>query len=181
MSLQKIRDESFQAIIDPLERIANSLEHSAVDSPLVITIIGALVASVAAYTFNRLHWKELSRKESIVNELNLIQGFLEELENLSVEYWLSDAIADTSERADEIRIKALLLSSMSHASLVAANFKIKNNAKNELVELIGDLFDMITGDKFEVDDRTPNQRLASTIVTKFRICRAKISELKYKN
>ena len=129
--------------------------------PLISAFVGACLGSFLAFCFNRLHWrwteKEKQERESFSKLLTLIDA----LEAVSVEYWIKDHNEDDAKNEVYIKSKHRLIDRY----IREINTKDKL-IKKELEDFASNIFDVITGDNFESEERKLSKNKAISILNK---------------
>jgi hypothetical protein len=126
--------------------------------PLISAFVGACLGSFLAFLFNRLNWKLTEQDKQKKELFSKLATLIENLEKLSVEYWITDH--NEEDAKNEVYIKS------KHRLLVKyireINTKDKT-IKKELEDFADKIFDVITGDDFESKERKLSKSKAISI------------------
>lgn len=154
------------------------------ESPKII--FSGFVGALTAYLFNLFHWQtteKIRKREAICQS---ISHNIENLEDISLKYWLAqpsqdDHLSFVELKQLEILLKSRLRTQVSHTKnlkLHIGNSKKFKKRIETLESLNGRLFDIATGDDFESKIRTSRPSKCnriSTICTEIKFALAELS------
>jgi len=130
---------------------------------LFVVLVGAL----SAYFFNYLHWKMESKKNKLSVLSDALSSLIDELESVSVHYWLMPYQSDSQPEAHalEIKIKANRQLASKYIRLITSRLSDKDDGltKKELEDFDQEMFEIITGDGFESQSREVSKPKAAEI------------------
>ena len=130
---------------------------------LFVVFVGAL----SAYLFNYFHWKMISKKNKLSGLCTAFTSLINELERVSVLYWLTPYQRASQREAHtlEIQIKSnrQLTSRYIKSISLQLSGKQYDPVKKELKNFDQEMFDLITGDGFESQSREISKSKATQI------------------
>lgn len=178
--------DSFAEALESLSMTISALPDSSGEITALQVLTGVFVAFVgalSAYLFNYFHWVMVSKKQRVSRAGKALSELIEELETLSVEYWLGEYSSERKNaiHAIEISIKSKLRLIQRHIILVVPELKSRKAAsrKHKLEEFGYEIYDIVTGDEFESKGRRSSKKKAVSISMKCADMRAAISALEY--
>ena len=187
--------DSFSGIEEAIEKsgflISNSIKTmdtnltSLLSSSTIISILQmmlvAVVGALSAYLFNVFHWKVVEKKKKISGATNELRDLINDLEKVSVEYWVRDYNEKDKESisVDEVSIKSKVRLISRYIQIVVSEIKNKKASQEiqKLDDFRSDIFDLVTGDEFESKDRKSSKGKAQKILNKCSDIRATILSL----
>lgn len=134
--------------------------------PLIAVVIGALIG----FFINRAQWYWVENQKNKKSLFTKILILINELEALSVVYWTTDRCKDDVKNEVYIKSKINLLT--KYVRFVDASQK---TIKEELENFISDIFDLVTGDEFESNDRKASKGKAIKIAYRCADINASVS------
>jgi hypothetical protein len=129
--------------------------------PLISAFVGACLGSFLAFLFNRLNWRLTEREKQEKESFSKLSILIDELEKLSVEYWIKDYDKDDEKNEVYIKSKHRLL----ERYIREINTK-DESIKKDLENFASNIFDIITGDDFESKKRKSTKSKAISISNK---------------
>lgn len=130
---------------------------------LFVVFVGAL----SAYLFNYFHWKMVSKKNKLSGLCTAFTSLINELERVSVLYWLTPYQRASQREAHtlEIQIKSnrQLTSKYIKSISLQLSGKQYDPVKKKLKDFDQEMFDLITGDGFESQSREISKSKAAQI------------------
>ncbi|PHR52030.1 MAG: hypothetical protein COA48_02845 [Cycloclasticus sp.] len=130
---------------------------------LFVVFVGAL----SAYLFNYFHWKMVSKKNKLLGLCTAFTILINELERVSVLYWLTPYQRASQREAHtlEIQIKSnrQLISRYIKSISLQLSGKQYDPVKKKLNDFDQEMFDLITGDGFESQSREISKSKAAQI------------------
>ncbi|MBO2902315.1 hypothetical protein J5H42_16315 [Aeromonas dhakensis] len=136
-----------------LERI-NSTISSIPDGSYPLTIVsavlGALVAAIAAFSFNVMYWRKLNNDNIKSHYANICLKHLATFEKAALQYWINNKTNENSQEMQllEVKIRStfiVLKSSLDNLSKVV----IDPTDKENISLFTTTIFDVATGGNFE--------------------------------
>ena len=162
--LENIIESGFSNISTSIEMAANISSNAGVTT----VIYSALVAAFAAFIFNYFHWRIVARNErhSIVGNLLLSQ--IEDIEKISVEYWLQPYNGNNS---TDLACMESTIKSLHGAIRISVSIYIKKiprqsqkELEKQLDKFVGKLFDVATGGDFQTKSHSASRVRANQLL-----------------
>lgn len=181
----KGRDEPLSITMPLSNQISTSIDKASTDivsallSPpkapflsatLITALLSTLLATSAAFGYNKLHWYSVIKRESRIKIIESITDVVNELREDAITYWLKGYSRKGAKilLEEEMRIKAhlSLINSLVTDYLSLASKRNKEFYTNKLKGFHGELFDSITGGDFESKTRKQSKDKANAISAK---------------
>lgn len=132
---------------------------------LLSACIAAIVGAFAAYSFNWLHWRQVRKQELLSDASKSLISLINELEKVSVDYWLrnSDSEKDKAAEARLISINSNIRAHMERLKISQKNAKRESSC---LDSFASEIYDITTGGQFESANRKASKGTVQKIVRK---------------
>jgi len=185
-SVSKSAENINQSLQDGFKLIESSIQAANNFSwwnALTITIISVILAALAAFFFNHLHWKIVATNENKNNIGKLLLSQIEQLEKFSIEYWLQGFSIDNASELDglEIAIKSIHSSIRSNARIYLSMLKTDQRLTHErkINKFINESFETVTGGNFETHKRLASKSRATGISRLCSEIRSDVASITY--
>ncbi len=143
----------------------------------------AFIGALSAYLFNLFHWKMVEKKRKIARQCFAVIALIDDLEKISVAYWVKDYNAEeiVQIHAEEISIKAKRHLMSKYIKLLSSDLRGKQTSsiKMKLEELDDEIFELLTGDGFETASRVGSKPRAFKIAKRFADVKVAILSLEF--
>ena len=153
--------------------------HSSTSTTLGQAIFIVFMAAFSAYVFNLLHWMMVNKKQKKAGITTALSKLVDELELLSVTYWLDnyDEKRKLEIRTTEITIKPKIRLIVRYIKILSAALNSRKSASEikKLDDFGNDIFELVTGGEFESICRIASPKKAIDISTKCSDVKAMIS------
>lgn len=173
VSSNSLLNENINRSIETLNKILSSQLESSNGFHLPIPIIAAIIGAFSAYSFNYFHWKMVEKKKKNSELLLMLSTLITELETLAVNYWSRDQ--NKEDRKDEVYIKSRIRLLTKYKKQINKNKNSNKDIIDDLESFGSDIFDLTTGDDFEMNNRKASKQKAINISYRCSDIRAIIS------
>ncbi|ELY3756176.1 hypothetical protein ACX4ER_000943 [Cronobacter dublinensis] len=154
-----------------------------VSSSLITALISTACAATAAFIYNKIHWHSVIKRENKTKLLESISDVVSELRVDAINYWLRgySKKAAKSLLEEEMRIKASLsiINSTIPIYVSKLSSRSQKNIEPKLRAFHDELFDIITGDDFESQNRKQDKSKVALISTKCVAFRVMLSTITF--
>lgn len=147
---------------------------------LGLPILGGLIAAAFGYFFSRRLYRFSRRIEGFSRITTSLDSHIQELEEISIKYWLVDYEEGSKleQHFQEIRIKAIIKLIWSISKELSGRLKKDQiHLNNQLSEFNDRIYDLVTGDGFESQSKRASREKATKISMECSIIRSRIHVL----
>lgn len=136
---------------------------------LILPVVSVVIGVLLGFISNRVHWKLSEKDKNQRDLLEKLSELIDDIEEITVEYWTKDSNDDDNKREVYIKSKLRFLEKF-------IRIKIKDGKlKTELNDFISDVYDLATGDDFESKNRKASKPKAISISYKCADMNATVS------
>ncbi|MBL0659224.1 hypothetical protein [Aeromonas dhakensis] len=141
--------------LDKINKTVGTLPDGAEALSFQSALLGALVASFAAYLLNYFHWRSLKRYNNLSHCALLAKEHIKEFENYTSLYWSENKNIVNNHKMIilETQIQATFEIQYAILSQFSSNSLVDNNDKKIVDNFLTNIFDVATGDNFKSHSR----------------------------
>ena len=168
------------AVVAALHQVSQSIDKAGdlSKSSISLVVISAVSTAIAAYIFTFIQWKLMLGRERRLRRYEAMNSLIDRLDEELVEYWMRNQSdrKDQENGLSEIRIKTDLkllnrtIIKYYETFFMCGKFRNKENIN----QAFSDVFELATGDDFEVKTRKSCKKTAHQISNKLADIRVKI-------
>jgi len=188
-SLDRLNSSFNERLSDLSCSLTDTLNSIPTDK-IIFSVIMVVVGAFTAWLFNYFNWTISQKNKEKLQTIDRIISIIDDLERVSVKYWLEDFIISNiiEQQYNEIKIKSLLklvanqvhlLGEIEKNNYIIDNNYVKTIALKSVNEYCDKLFDTITGDNFEYKSRKKSKHKAAKISSICINARMKLHEYPY--
>lgn len=155
-SLQSINNSLSDSLVSSADKVVGAINNS---SNLEGLIIVGLISAFSAFLFNLIHWVIVDSRAKKQKKIDVVNDLFERISTNSCSYWLRDY-------QPEDEVLSILIK--TDIKILGREIKVlgNNSTINNLVDLMGEIFDVATGEDFESVNKKKNRSIAATVASK---------------
>lgn len=155
-SLQSMNSSLSDSLVSSADKVVDAINNS---SNLEGLIFVGLISAFSAFLFNLIHWWIVDSRAKKQKKIDVVNNLFERISANSCSYWLRDY--QTEDEVLSILIK-------TDIKILGREIKVlgNNSTIEKLVVLMGEIYDVATGEDFESMNKKKNRSIAATVASK---------------